>query len=85
MRIPKNKFDNTKINQKFITLEVETGDGEISYFKGYTAKIALGKKEFTGTLILTEKGEELVLGMEILNELVSNFDGPSKKLTIYMK
>lgn len=85
LRIPKREIDETKIKQKYITCEVETGDGVVHYLKGYLGKILLGKKEFIGTLVLTQEGDELVIGMEILNELISIFDGPSKKLTICTK
>lgn len=83
LRIPKKVIDETKIKQKYIACKVETGDGETHFLKSYIGKIVLGKKEFIGTLVLTEKGDELVIGMEILNELISIFDGPSKKLKIY--
>lgn len=83
--IPKRLFDETKIKQKYATVEVETGDGVVHNWKGYIGKIKLGTKEFIGTIVVSEEGRELILGMEVLNELVSTFDGPAKKLKIYTK
>ena len=83
LRMPKKEFDETKIKQKWTSCKVETGNGEVCDLKGYIGKITFGKKEFIGTIVVTEKGEELVIGMEILNELISTFDGPSQKLIIY--
>ena len=58
-------------------------DGTEKPFDCFLGKVKIGSKEFETIIVLMDKDITSLIGRNILDKIISNFDGPNQKLKFY--
>jgi len=80
--LPEEYFQEDKVDQKFFTVPVHTSDGTDHNWKAYLGTVTINGKDFLTSIVITEDKKEIILGRELLNRLISVFEGPTQKLIL---
>ena len=76
--IPKNLLKN--FNEPTFVHRFTLADGTEKPFDCFLGKIKLGSEEFETIIVLLEKSGTPLMGRNVLDKLIANFDGPNQKL-----
>jgi len=84
IHIPKDFIDEGYIKQKSVQEEVRTIDEKTVFVRIFLGVVKLGERKFKTSIAVFGHGREVLLGREVLDNFKSCFDGPNKRLEIFL-
>lgn len=82
--IPKNSIDSEQFREPLFVHRFTLADGTFRNFECFIGKVKIGKEvTFDTIIVLLDDNSRTLMGRDLLDKLVANFDGLNQKVTFY--